>query len=84
MLRFTINSESERVALCQALTASVQTINADILKSVKEMSDDLDGGGKQYWTEKLMDLSIDLKVTQQVLDRAKVAQKIEETLEEDL
>ena len=84
MIGFTINSESERIALCQSLMNSEEALRVEVINTVVQMSEDLDNGGKQYWTEKLMDLSIDLKVTKQLLERAKTAKKREEIKEDDL
>jgi enoyl-CoA hydratase/carnithine racemase len=84
MIGFTINSESERIALCQSLMNSEEALRVEVINTVVQMGEDLDNGGKQYWTEKLMDLSIDLKVTKQLLERAKTAKKIEEIKEDDL
>jgi len=84
MIGFTINSESERIALCQSLMNSEEALRVEVINTVVQMGEDLDNGGKQYWTEKLMDLSIDLKVTKQLLERAKTAKKREEIKEDDL
>jgi len=84
MIGFTINSESERIALCQSLMNSEEALRAEVINSVVQMGEDLDNGGKQYWTEKLMDLSVDLKVTRQLLERAKTAKKREDIKEDDL
>lgn len=84
MIGFTINSESERIALCQSLMNSEEALRVEVINTVVQMSEDLDNGGKQYWTEKLMDLSIDLKVTKQLLERARTAKKREEIKEDDL
>ena len=84
MIGFTINSESERIALCQSLMNSEEALRTEVINAVVQMGEDLDNGGKQYWTEKLMDLSIDLKVTKQLLERARTAKKREEIKEDDL
>mgnify|MGYP003116012358 FL=1 len=84
MIGFTINSESERIALCQSLINSEEALRVEVINTVIQMGEDLDNGGKQYWTEKLMDLSIDLKVTRQLLERAKTAKKREDIKEDDL
>ena len=84
MIGFTINSESERIALCQSLINSEEALRVEVINTVIQMGEDLDNGGKQYWTEKLMDLSIDLKVTKQLLERARTAKKREEIKEDDL
>lgn len=84
MIGFTINSESERIALCQSLMNSEEALRVEVINTVVQMGEDLDNGGKQYWTEKLMDLSIDLKVTKQLLERARTAKKREEIKEDDL
>ena len=84
MIGFTINSESERIALCQSLMNSEEALRVEVINTVVQMGEDLDNGGKQYWTEKLMDLSIDLKVTKQLLERARTAKKIEDIKEDDL
>ena len=84
MIGFTINSESERIALCQSLMNSEEALRTEVINTVVQMGEDLDNGGKQYWTEKLMDLSIDLKVTKQLLERARTAKKREEIKEDDL
>ena len=84
MIGFTINSENERIALCQSLMNSEEALRVEVINTVVQMGEDLDNGGKQYWTEKLMDLSIDLKVTKQLLERARTAKKREEIKEDDL
>ena len=84
MIGFTINSESERIALCQSLMNSEEALRVEVINTVVQMGEDLDNGGKQYWTEKLMDLSIDLKVTKQLLERARTAKKREDIKEDDL
>ena len=84
MIGFTINSESERIALCQSLMNSEEALRVEVINTVVQMGEDLDNVGKQYWTEKLMDLSVDLKVTKQLLERAKTAKKREEIKEDDL
>ena len=84
MIGFTINSESERIALCQSLINSEEALRSEVINTVIQMGEDLDNGGKQYWTEKLMDLSVDLKVVRQLLERAKTAKKREEIKEDDL
>ena len=63
---------------------SEEALRTEVINTVVQMGEDLDNGGKQYWTEKLMDLSIDLKVTKQLLERARTAKKREEIKEDDL
>jgi len=84
MIGFTINSENERLALCKSLISSEEALRSEVIETVVQMGEDLDNGGKQYWTEKLMDLSVDLKVTKQLLERARTAKKREEIKEDDL
>ena len=84
MIGFTINSENERIALCQSLMNSEDALRSEVINTVIQMGEDLDNGGKQYWTEKLMDLSVDLKVTKQLLERARTAKKREDIKEDDL
>ena len=43
-----------------------------------------ENGGKDYWYEKLAELSVDLKQTILLLDRAKSAKPMQEIKEEDL
>ena len=84
MIGFTINSESERIALGQSLMNSEEALRVEVINTVVQMGEDLDNGGKQYWTEKLMALSIYLKVTKQLLERARTAKKREDIKEDDL
>ena len=84
MIGYKLNSESERIALVQSLTDSTENLRNEIIRAALALPDDLENGGKDYWYEKLAELSVDLKQTILLLDRAKSAKPMQEIKEEDL
>ena len=84
MIGYKLNSESERIALVQSLTESTENLRNEIIRAALALPDDLENGGKDYWYEKLAELSVDLKQTMILLDRAKSAKPMQEIKEEDL
>jgi len=84
MINFSLNSESERVALIESLTYSVERLQGIAIEATQSLTSDAKNGGKEYWIETLTDISVDLKSTNALLDRVKSAKKIEDINEEDL
>mgnify|MGYP003660136555 CR=1 FL=1 len=84
MINFSLNSESERVALIESLTYSVERLQGIAIEATQSLTSDAKNGGKEYWIEKLTAISVDLKSTNVLLDRVKSAKKIEDINEEDL
>jgi hypothetical protein len=80
----TVQSENEKVAIIVALVSREEEIQREIIRSVREMNKDLDNGGKDYWTEKLMDLSVDLITTENLLLRVRSLKPAPQISEEDL
>lgn len=80
----TVQSENEKVAIIVALVSREEELQREIIRSVREMNQDLDAGGKDYWTEKLMDLSVDLMTTENLLLRVRSLKPAPQISEEDL